>query len=305
MSEAWPDLGENEQEFLAAHGEALRLARSRHAGCPSAQLIVAAKGECLPEELRAEVAEHLAACPECRMLAEDMETMEAEGLTREEKARMRAQLAPIVTPQPKLRAWTSFWNWALPVTAVAALAILAVTFTGIWRARKIQEQTSTVARQQPSPPPGIAALPLNKPDNPALLQDGGGAIIWRGGQTKGASYQEQLQAAMIPYSKDEYKTAARKLGELETKFPQKFEARFYNGICLLFLNDAAGAMRELEAAKTMAKPPDSYQVSWYLAVARQRAGQNDQALSELQQLCHTDSAYAAQACQALKSPSSR
>jgi hypothetical protein len=298
MNEPWPDLGENEREFLAAHKDAIGLARSRRAGCPSAQLIIAARGESLPDEVRARLAEHLKACQDCRVLAEDVEAGEESGPTNEEKARMRARLAPIFGPKPKLRSRASFWNWALPVTAVAVVAVLAVVFTGIWRARQNREQTTTVAVQKPAPSSLlIATLPLDKP---APRQYGGGSIIWRGSQTKGAGYQEQLQSAMVSYGKDDYAGASRKFSELERKFPEKFEPRFYRGICLLFLNDAEGARHELEASKTMAKPPETNQVSWYLAVAEQRAGENEQALAELQQLCRAGGDYTAQACQAVK-----
>src|SRR5580704_13609701 len=92
MSESWPDLDEAEKEFLATHAGTIRSAQARHKGCPSAQLILAASGESLPQELRTRVSEHLAQCGTCRMLAEDLAATELSEMTAGEEARMRARL---------------------------------------------------------------------------------------------------------------------------------------------------------------------------------------------------------------------
>jgi len=83
MSESWPDLDEAEKEFLATHGETVRSDQARHKECPSAQLILAASGESLPEELRTRVSDHLAQCGTCRMLAEDLTAAELSEMTPE------------------------------------------------------------------------------------------------------------------------------------------------------------------------------------------------------------------------------
>lgn len=300
MRESWPDLEDSERDFLTAHGNAIRRAQSRRVGCPPVQLIVASKGESLPQELRKKIAGHVAACVECRMLAEDMEAIEEVGLSAGEKAGISARLQPAFAA-PNISLWGLFRNWSLPAAAVAAIAIVAVVGIRFWRARPTSQPPASAAVQQSPSIPTLAALPLDKPGVPAPPNS---ELVWRGGRGGGGgktdSYQAQLDAALAPYRKNDYAAASSKLVQLEHKFPKKFEPKFYNGISLLFLNDASAAMRELQAAAEVARPPETYQASWYLAVAEQRAGKSDLALLELQQLCKIESSYSAPACEAIK-----
>jgi len=300
MSEVWPDVEETEREFLATHAEALRRAQVRHEDCPSFQLITAARGEALPEEVRAQVNGHLIHCVSCRMLAEDIEAAELPELTVQEKTRMQARLAPVFGQPIRSGSWNWLRSWMLRPVPIAALAAIALTVSGIIIMRNSQPAKSPVAVVQPPAPPTtlVAALQLDKPTIPASPDS---ELIWRGGKTNSASYEAQLDAALIPYSKDDYAESAKKLEQLEKKYPHKFEAKFYRGICLLFLNDVAGAVQELEAAKQLGKPQEITEAAWYSAVAQQRAGQNDLAFATLQALCNTNSSYTARACEATRS----
>lgn len=306
MRESWPDLEDSERDFLTAHADAIQRAQARLVSCPPVQLIVAARGESLPDEVGKKIAEHVAACVECRMLAEDMEAIEEVGLTAGEKAGIRARLQPAFAA-PNISLWGLFRNWSVPAAAVATIAIVAVLGIKFWRARPISQPPASAAVQQSPSIPTLAALPLDKPGVPAPPNS---ELVWRGGGGGGGgrktdSYRAQLDAALAPYRKNDYTAASSKLEQLEQKFPQKFEPKFYNGISLLFLNDASTAARKLQAAREVAEPPESYQASWYLAVAEQRAGKSDLALSDLQQLCKIESSYSAKACEAAKIPGSQ
>jgi tetratricopeptide (TPR) repeat protein len=302
MSDSWPDLEEAEKEFLGAHAETVRSAQARHKGCPSAQLILAASGESLPEELRTRVSEHLAQCGACRMLAEDLAAAELSEMTPEEQARMRARLEPVLGAEGKSNAWSWLRTWALrpiPVAAMAAAALAVGTFVFVQINK--QQPPAVASIPQPSPPILVAAtLPLEKP---AINIPPDSDLLWRGGKPGAPSLGDQLEAALVPYKKDDYAGSAKKLEKLEKRYPQNSEVKFYYGICHLFLGDSAGAIRQLEAAKRLAKPPENQEASWYLAIAYQRAGQNDLALAELQTLCKADGPYAARACEGTKTVS--
>jgi len=300
MNEPWPDIDELERAFQAEHGETIRRARARHTSCPSVQMIVAVRGESFPEELRARIEEHLAHCESCRMLAEDLQTEELPARTAQEKARMRARLEPVLGAT---NVWDRLRGWALRPIPIGALSALVLALGALILIRNLREQPSNVARVKPPTPPALlAALPLERPSVPGP-QDS--ELIWRGGETGSATYEDELDAALIPYGKDDYASASKKLEQIERKYPGKFEPRFYNGICLLYLNDATGAEKELEAAKQLGKPPRNYEAAWYLAIAEQRAGLNDLAFAEAQALCKANSPYAPRACEATKSKSPR
>jgi tetratricopeptide (TPR) repeat protein len=302
MSESWPDLDEAEKEFLAIHGETVRSAQARHKGCPSAQLIMAASGESLPEELRTRVSEHLAQCGACRMLAEDLAAAELSEMTPEERAHMRARLEPVLGAEGKSNAWSWLRTWILrpiPVAAMAAVALAAVTLIFVQTSK---QQPAPVVKIAPPAPPTFAAvaLPFEKPGvNIPPDSD----LIWRSGNPGTPSLGDQLEAALVPYKKDDYAGSAKKLERLEKRYPQNNQVKFYDGICHLYLGDTAGAIRQLEAAKRLGKPTENQEASWYLAVAYQRDGQNDSAFSELQALCKGNSPYAARACEGSKTVS--
>jgi tetratricopeptide (TPR) repeat protein len=302
MSESWPDLEEAEKEFLAAHAETVRSAQARHKGCPSVQLIMAASGESLPEELRTRLSEHLAQCGACRMLAEDLTAAELSEMTPGEQARMRARLEPVLGAEGKSNAWTWLQTWVLrpiPIAAMAA-AILAVGTYMFVQSNK-QQPPAVASIPQPAPPVLVAAtLPLEKP---AINIPPDSDLVWRSGKPGAPSLGDQLENALVPFKKDDYAGSAKKLEQLEKLYPQNSEVKFYDGICHLFLGDTAGAIRRLEAAKRLAKPAENQETSWYLAIAYQRAGQNDLALAELRGLCKANGPYAARACESMKTAS--
>lgn len=296
MNELWPDMEENDREFRAEHGAAIRSAQFRRAGCPSAQLIVASRGESLPEAVQISVVSHLAHCTSCHMIAEGLEPGEASELTAQERSRMGARLASVMSVGSGSGSWFSLKSWVLrPVTA-ALLAVLVLAGASLLLLHKEQTlKTATVPQRVPVSL-SASALPLEKP-LVSIPPDSG--LIWRGGVADSSKYTSRLEAALTLYKKDDFVGAAGKLDQLEKRYPDKPEVKFYDGICRLFLGDSAGAVRELEGAQQL-RPPTAFQeaTTWYLAVAYQRAGQPERASAMLQELCQQGGSYAARACQA-------
>jgi tetratricopeptide (TPR) repeat protein len=231
-------------------------------------------------------------CAVCRMLSEDMESPDSMELTSQERARIWARLVPSLPATHKARFWSFLGTWIFRPVPATALAVLVVALAGLILTQKNnrQETFTTTPRSTGQ----ITALPFQRPGVP-----GDSAVFWRGRKTM-TSYEAKLQSALVPYEKGDYATAAKQLEQVEKSHPTKFGAKFYDGVSLLLLGDARGAMQELEAAKGVANAQEIHQAIWYLAIAEQRAGQNDSAFSELQQLCKAEGPYAAKACDAVK-----
>ena len=299
MTQPWSDLDESEREFLSAHGEAVEAAHKRHAGCPDLSLLVAAKGESLPPELHDRVLAHLGQCALCRMLSNDLEAIELPGLSLEQRAQIRARIEQVGNVPARPKVSFSPWTWLLRPIPLAAAAVALLVVGSVLVLQRAPERPQTrVSAPAPAPQTlNAAMLPLEKPPIQIEPSD---ELVWRGGSPQSDSYQTQLKAALDLYKKDDFAAAARNLERLDRSYPQKAEVKFYDGISKLFLEDYPAAIRQLEAAKRLAKPPREYEAAWYLAVAEQRAGQSDRAMSELQNLCRTNSQYAMPACEATK-----
>ena len=128
------------------------------------------------------------------------------------------------------------------------------------------------------------------------------ALVLRG-QPGGASepYLRELGAALEPYRASQYAEAARRLAELGRKFPDAVEPPFYEGVAKLLLEDTAGAVAALENARRIGGEALNDDIAWYLAAARERAGEWDRAVLLLRPLCQSESVHRKAACQALDS----
>jgi TolA-binding protein len=300
MMERWPELDEAEREFLAMNQDALRQARKRHAGCPDAQLVFAMTGESLPEGLRARLANHLKQCASCRLLAETFETQQVD-LTAHESARMRARLAPAFANSRSGGNW--YWLRSLvlqPVSAIAIVALLgAITFVVVHKKEGDQKSFATI--RPTAPELTLAVLPLDKPPIPPPATS---ELVFRGTGAGKHTFDELFDDALARYEKNDYLGASAKLKDIEKGYPKNSTVKFYNGICLLFLNHFQEAVGELQSAK-QGKPGERSQATWYLAVAQQRSGHRDLAAVELQELCQAANSYSARACEALKGTAPR
>ncbi len=294
MREKWTDLEPREEEFLKDWGAPVSTMRARHAHCPSPQLLLAAQSEALPGEIKAGLADHLASCDLCRALARDLADEELSNPTTQEKARISKR----VLGESRAGRRQAIWNWLwrpAPVAAVAVVAVLAVLSVYVgWESRR--PGPGPVASQ----PPTVLRL-----DKAAVKLPATAVLVWRGdAQERQQRYLAELTRALEPYRADDFAEALRRLEVLERNYPRAAEAHFYAGVCQLFLGFNSDAVRSFENARGLAEEPLAPDVAWYLSLAYQRAGQTQQAMQGLQDLCQGKSEYRERACAGLKELSS-
>ena len=107
---------------------------------------------------------------------------------------------------------------------------------------------------------------------------------------------------MEPYRNDDYAQAAERFAELARRHPKSPEARFYQGVSLLFLGRPAEAAEVLEQAASLAQGPQRDDAEWYLSLALVRADRTAVGVLHLDALCGRAGTRQDAACAALRSP---
>jgi Flp pilus assembly protein TadD len=74
------------------------------------------------------------------------------------------------------------------------------------------------------------------------------------------------------------------------------EIALYQGVARLFLGNLEGAVERLTRAEQLADAAFAPDVSWYLAVAEERAGRREQARARLTALCAAGQDRSNEAC---------
>jgi hypothetical protein len=223
------------------------------------------------------IEEHVRRCAVCRQLSEDLQAYEHPGVTLEEDRRIRAK-------------WRARPIWIVWTTAAAVLLLAGLTLT----LRTGRRPPAFDTRSAAIPKRAVLALeqaPVRIPEV-AVLTD-------RTGYSRRGSTLQALAAALQPYRAEDYSKAAQQLEALLRKYPESAEAAFYLGVCQLFLNDNAGALDSLTRARSRAGETLADSVTWYLAVALNRAGRDADALRELAALCNWPGEYRTRSCAAL------
>jgi hypothetical protein len=284
----------DEREALDPVADEIAALRECHANDPPLDLLRAAHADALPPDLQARVSDHLADSAWSRALVDGANDVE-HSLDAPASDRLFARIAQSTTPRPPLFSAIRFGSRVL--AAAAALIIIAALWVS-WRGTvpaappsTSAAPQSTVARTEPPP----FELPLRKPDVRLSVS----ALTWRG-PSGAASLVDDLAPALDTFRASDYARAAQMLEPIGRQYPKAFEPRFYRGISLLFLNDASGAIDELQTAAQLADSSFSSDVAWYLAVAEARAGRLATARVYLDPLCRTANAHAADACDAIK-----
>jgi tetratricopeptide (TPR) repeat protein len=281
------DLEPDEERFVKEFGA--RLAGVR-AGCPPPEMLLAARAGVLPEESGAGVAAHLASCPACRALSEDLADDELSKLTARERDRIRARVLAAAGVRSAAR-WRWFWR-PVPVAAMVILAVAAGAW--IWLSRPARPPARIEVAAERSVPRLPAVLRLEKP--PVKLP-AAAALIWRGqGAPAQQEFLKEFGAALGPYRAGDYREAASRLEALSKKYPKAAEPHFYLGVCRLFLACNEEAVTALEQAKRLAEGALQQDAAWYLGIACLRAGRARQGTSELRGLCAGAGEYQARAC---------
>jgi predicted Zn-dependent protease len=113
-----------------------------------------------------------------------------------------------------------------------------------------------------------------------------------------ARFVDDIAPALNAYREHDYAEADRRFAAVNPQYPKSVELSFYHAIVRLFLNDATGAIASLQSARRLDDGSFAPEISWYLAVAYERAGEPVRARAELDTLCRQSSAFARRACEA-------
>jgi hypothetical protein len=291
-------------------------------------LLLASQAGALPAEVAAQITRHVETCALCKLMASDLDEVDAEPIVETDRARIWKRIQSKIPPQQAQAAtlkvaglWSKWWRSYLgpvPVALAATAVILIGILIGASLLRRTRvhqqepvsrsgssgvEQEPTQPAPQPSPPsiPGSNAFLLEKP--PVRLP-ASAVMIWRGEADRGNTQAKELEQALVPYRADDYTGAEARLAKLSQKYPGSREARFYLGVCQLFLNKNQEAVANLRAASSLGRKPLAEETEWYLAIAYHRSGQDDDARLLVERLCRTGGKDSARACAALSELSS-
>jgi hypothetical protein len=227
-------------------------------------------------------------------LRPDLEAMRARHTLAPEKETAlfeRTQQAALRSSAPRAR---GIWRWT-PLVAVAAGVLIA---TAVWSRRTVPgpsiEGVTPPDSAAVSPAP-VFHLPLEKPD----LKVSTSALGWRGPQGENTLLSD-LKPAFDAFRADDYPRADREFSALSVKYPRSVEVALYHGVARLFVGNVTGALASLTAAEGLAESDMAWDVTWYRAVAEERAGNPGAARARLAGLCAQPDPRATIACDALK-----
>lgn len=300
------DLESWEREWFDRAGPALDAARAASAGCPSFMLLSAAAAEALPPDEQRAVEEHVASCESCRAFQADLASITPDDLAPAEVDSGLAGLRRVVAAD----AHPGRWAWWRTGLAAAALVVVAAAVT--WRTTPHGPAVpgpktpagnvaapSRPATRVPAPPAarGAATGPvLEKPEVKFTMA----ALSWRSPGSAANEFLSALAPGVAAYRAGRFDEAEHDFAGLRTRFPSAVEVPFYLGVSQLFLGKNRLAAASLESAAGLADDSFAADVSWYLAIAWQRAGRAAEAGERFAALCRGSSPYAARACDAAR-----
>ncbi len=286
------DFNAEEEGFRTQFEPTLRGVRATAGHCPDPDLLMAAGSGVLTQSAEA-VQRHIQICPICSQLSKDLSEHEYPGASDAEDLRIRARWRGL--DQPGRR---SIWP---PLAAVAAVALIAAGGLGVWLARRSAPRSSAEAVPPPvqlrsgsSNTSGVI-LPLEKA---VITIPAASVLVYRSDASSGQAFLRDLAAALKPYRADDYAEANRRLENLSRKYPKSPEVPFYLGVSQLFMNQNARAIDSLQAARRLADESLRDSISWYLIVALNREGRDQQALVAASTLCAQAGEYKQKACAA-------
>jgi hypothetical protein len=191
-------------------------------------------------------------------------------------------------PRPAVRA---IW-WGLAGLA-AAVTLLIVTTTVRHPATSGPSVSSGPSSSSATPASPAFVLVLE----PAPVKLTANALVLRSAAQQ-ASFVDDAAPAFDAYRGGGYAAAADAFAQLAPRYPRAVELPFYLGVSRLLSGNAAAAASALRTARAIGDPSFADDITWYLAVAGERAGDRAAARVELDALCRGTSAYAARACAA-------
>ncbi len=285
------DFNPDELEFRREMEAALAQVRSAAGPCPDPDRLMAVVSG-VPMESADAIREHIALCPVCEQLSRDLAAYEFPGASAAEDRRIRARWRRSVVSGGAATLWNWFWR---PAPIAAVFAILTIVTVFAIRKPLIVQPSREIAVVHPTPAPVAYALVLQK----AVIKVSPDSVLaYRGDAQDGQAFLKDLAGALEPYRGDNYAEAARRLEALASKYPFAAAPAYYLGVSQLFLNQNDAAVESLLTAQR--HPDDTLRddISWYLAVAYERAGRIADARREAESLCGKSGDYQHRACSA-------
>jgi hypothetical protein len=284
------DWDDDERRALKGLENELEQLRARHQSDPPFELLRAADAEALPESLQEPLSEHLKQSAWSRALVEGAGDAEsALDATVEERI-----LARVVRPARETS--RSRWTWRAwaPVLAAAAVLVVMVGVLPRNEPAPVSEppRSSAETPVTTAPPAPRFMLPLDQPDVKLTPQ----ALVLR--SDAGGGFAADIAPALKAYNAHDYVEADKHLAALHARYPNAIEVAFYRGITQLFLNEPGRASESLQTARRLDDGAFAADITWYLAIAYERAGDTSRARAELDSLCRQTSAYSSRACDA-------
>jgi hypothetical protein len=285
------DWDDDERRLLDELQPELDRVRARHRNDPPFELLRAAREEALPDPLQAAVGAHLERSEWSRALVEGAGGDEM-SLDPDSERRLLAR----VTRSARSTRTHARWSMRLWIPAFSAAAVLIVTVAVL---RRTPESLPKPQRQGAPESQVAAARPASfvlalEPPDVKLTQT---ALVLRsaGSDTR---FVDDIAPALNAYRAGDYAEADRRFAAVNPQYPKSVELSFYHAIVRLFLNDAAGAIASLQGARRLDDGSFAPEISWYLSVAYERAGEPGRARAELSTLCRQSSAFSRRACEA-------
>jgi len=293
-----PDFDGDEKEFRQEIASGLNRVRAQAGPCPDPDRLMAAVAG-VQFEGAERVREHLGVCPVCQQLSRDLSSYEYPGLSSEEDHRIRARWNEASTGARRARSW---WTWLWRPMPIAAAAVLAtiVLVTGIFLLRQPTESVDQIAGTAGTPVPSRPARTAFVVEKAAIKVPAAAVLIFRGDAESTNRFMQELASALEPYRMDDYSEAARRLEAVVKKYPKYIEPQYYLGVSRLLLNEFDSAIESLNTARSLGDESWRDNVSWYLALALDRAGRTEDARHEVETLCGRAGEYQQKACAAVE-----
>jgi tetratricopeptide (TPR) repeat protein len=307
MNEREDDLTPAEKDLLGGPADSLEGLHRRHSDCPSPELLLAAHSKVLPDESARILTAHLATCTFCQILTKDLTSGDLLSGTAEENLRVRERVIPqspaVARAAEKKENFLGTWFWKTSPVALAAAAMIALAFWMLPRKTATTGPPQVAAIHQS--PMGATPTPIEWQKLPIKLE-ASLILVPRGEpRTEQQKYGAELTAALAFYRSDNFSEAAERLADVGKKFPRGLEAKLYFGVSELKLGRNSDAIAPLLEVQDLAHEPLRDDATWYLALAYERVGKSQDALSALETLCKGTSIYKGKACTAAETRSSR
>jgi hypothetical protein len=294
----------DEREALDGLEGELAEIRRRHQDDPSLAMLRAADADALPPDLQARVARHLQDSKWSQALVHGLRDAGADDRL---DAESEHRLFHRITREAQAAATASSRQRWKPAMLLGGLAVAATLLIAVVVSRPHTDTVAVPGVATPSreeKPPSVASTPA-APSRPAVqiayskpeVKLSPSALTWRG-DASANPFLRDLAPAFEAYRAGDYASAGAAFDRLSTVYPDAVEVLFYQGVSRMLAGNDAGAIAPLEAAARLGNATFADDVSWFLAVARQRSGRPD-ARAGFADLCRGKGHYAAAACAAV------